>query len=383
MPKKHINVNVVKVPLKYPTSNHPQIFPRMPRLYLELIENKGKIKQDFINKEYIPSESYKPITPEPQNNQQLDTVEDDNISLAGSSVNTVSRVSSPGSVSSVASASTHNDLDRSNEELPASPDKPVLQDTISSRMKELLNDHDGDTSEDTPKDTPKDKYSRQRDINGHGMNGKTPPTLSELERNGGYVPRREYRDINHTPFDEQKQEDDKRELLFKFDLLRKSYPLANIPDFTIHTDIGTLQKAYEDNVRRLSLDSSVENYKTYLIYGFMGCEFVFGNFLGFDMQGFTQQQILSMNSYDKLLIELGEKSYIPEGSSWPVEIRLLFMIIMNAAFFIVSKMIMNKTGANLMGMMNSFNSSGNQAPNRRKRKMKGPSVNIDDIADIK
>ena len=87
----------------------------------------------------------------------------------------------------------------------------------------------------------------------------------------------------------------------------------------------------------------------------MGCEFVMGNFLGFDMQGFTQQQILSMNSYEKLLIELGEKSYVPSGSKWPVELRLLFMIIMNAAFFIVSKMIMKKTGANLLGMVNGMN----------------------------
>ena len=100
-----------------------------------------------------------------------------------------------------------------------------------------------------------------------------------------------------------------------------------------------MTKQYDHTVRRLSLDSTVENYKQYLIGGFMLTEFVFGNFLGFDMQGFTQQQIVSMSSYERLLIELGEKSYVPTGSKWPVELRLMFMIVMNAAFFIVSKMI--------------------------------------------
>ena len=119
----------------------------------------------------------------------------------------------------------------------------------------------------------------------------------------------------------------------------------------------------------------------------MGCEFVFGNFLGFDMQGFTQQQILSMNSYEKLLIELGEKSYVPTGSKWPIELRLLFMIIMNAAFFVVSKMIMKKTGANLMGMINSMhttsqNSAPSAVPPRPKRKMRGPNIDLGDIPDI-
>ena len=49
-----------------------------------------------------------------------------------------------------------------------------------------------------------------------------------------------------------------------------SYPGSNIPDYTVHTELTTLEKSYTDTVRRLSLDSSVESYKTYLVYGFMG-----------------------------------------------------------------------------------------------------------------
>ena len=97
------------------------------------------------------------------------------------------------------------------------------------------------------------------------------------------------------------------------------------------------------------------------------------------MQGFTQQQILSMNQYEKLLIELGEKSYVPTGSKWPVEVRLLFMIIINAGVFVVSKMILKKTGANLLGMMNSMNvPKQNQQP---KKKMKGPNIDLNNLPE--
>ena len=265
-------------------------------------------------------------------------------------------------------------------------------------MKQLLNE---DSASESVINSPKlnnrssnidnisenDKYSRHRNRHGHSISHKGPkgsaPTLKELETQGGYIPRKELRDINQSSLTEQQEEDSKREYLFKFDLLRKSYPNSIIPEYSIHTDYNTMQKSYSDSVRRLSLDSSVENYKTYLMYGFMGCEFLFGNFLGFDMQGFTQQQLTSMNSYEKLLIELGEKSYVPTGSKWPVELRLLFMIIMNAAFFIISKMIMKKTGANLIGMLNNMNSSPNSTDsNQRKRRMRGPNIDIGDIPDI-
>ena len=90
-----------------------------------------------------------------------------------------------------------------------------------------------------------------------------------------------------------------------------------------------------------------------------------------------------MHSYEKLLIELGEKSYVPSGSKWPVEVRLLFMIIMNAAFFLVSKMIMKKTGSNLMGMINSLNTNNTTSVNNininRKRRMKGPDIDLESL----
>ena len=133
----------------------------------------------------------------------------------------------------------------------------------------------------------------------------------------------------------------------------------------------------------------------------MVVEYVFSIWFKFDMKGFTQQQLLTMNSYERLLIELGEKSYIETESSWPVEARLLSMIVINAVVFIISKMVFNKTGANLLNMMNSvsgFNFGGsnnnssnivseeNETPNSnvftQKKKMKGPNIDINEFSFI-
>ena len=268
-------------------------------------------------------------------------------------------------------------------------------DALSERLKQLLGDTESEKNKSQNdkysrsikepninkgnKYTPYDKYKQQ--VVKEPDNNPHPPTLAELEARGHYQCKPELRDINFVGKNDYEEEDNKRELIFKFDLLKKSYPLAapTIPDYTIHSNLREMQKSYDTTVRKLSLDSSVESYKTYLIGGFMGVEFVFGNFLGFDMQGFTQQQIVTMHSYEKLLIEIGEKSYVPSGSKWPVELRLLFLIIMNAGFFIVSKMIMRKTGANLLNMVNNMNASS--TPPRLKRRMQGPKINVDDIPE--
>ena len=250
------------------------------------------------------------------------------------------------------------------------PDKiEVKQDNsdLTQRLKELLEDPSAPSASSVPSESKHDQPSVTETKN-------TIPTLSELEQKGevkqseAYIPKTEH--IQN----EEDIDDLKRELLFKFELLKKSYKGAQIPEFTIHSDYNLMKKTYEQTVRKLTLDSNVEQYKTYLIGGFMVVEYVLGRWLKFDMEGFTNQQVMNMNSYERLLIEIGEKSYIPGESNWPVEVRLLFLIIINAAFFIISRMIMKKTGSSILNMVNSMNTA-----NRPKRKMKGPQINLDNL----
>ena len=418
-------IKVVKIPLENNQVDRPQAFPKMSRLYLELLENKSKIKQDLINKEYDgkPSlnfidsnnknyqinddnkgENYEKSSPENSNSDSEKSSPENSEKSSPENSDSDSEKSSPENESKNFDRRLDNLLsdkkdDRGDDKKDYRGDdkkddigdiddidsvKSAEEDNLSIRLKELLkydkNSIDSNKRRGSIQNKSNDKYSKHIDKNYKYKN--SPPTLAELESRGVYQSKKELRDINQASFSEEQEEDLKRELLFKFEMLQKSYNTASIPEFSIHSDYNSMKKTYESTVRRLSLDSSIEQYKTYLIGGFMACEYIFGYFLGFDMQDFTKQQIISMHSYEKLLIELGEKSYVPTGSNWPVEIRLLGLIIINAALFVISKMIMKNTGANLLGMINNMNMASTSQPQQKKKKMSGPSINLDDIPQI-
>ena len=368
-------IKVIKIPNSPRSVPLPrQSFSRMPQLYLELLENKEKIKQSLVNVDFVPNKNISL----PNLSNGNDTLEN----FENNQKNNMPRspLSSRSSRSSYSSGSDLSDDDES--ETAETLDN--LRDKIS-KINIDTESSDNESNEDKLSRRLKNLLIDDEDNNNNYVNQmKSPPTLNELEHRGTVKREKHLPDMSRQAYENEDEEDLKREMLFKFDLLKKSYGNnENIPEFTIHSDYRTMEHTYESTLRKLSIDSTVDNYKTYLIGGFMLVEFVLGKFLKFDMEGFTQQQIVNMKSYERLLIELGEKSYTPEGSDWPVEIRLVFLIIINAAFFVISKILMKNTGTNILNMINSMNvNNTSQSAPVTKKKMKGPDISFDDLDEL-
>ena len=438
MPKQKILVN--KIPLTRPPIGKSQKFPKMSTLYLELIENKNKVKPALVNKNYEPpdiiTEKVEFSVDEPY--QPVQTVNSDIEENFSSPENSrINERNNYYSESEDEASRLEKGLDALKNKLRNMKDDSdidILSDSLSDKhsnisenFEDYRNEHDNDNKfqniddkssvvSDLASNSSNSSYSRGNEDLGNRLNklldeddsenntptsdgfkssrktsktnsrnysrSRFPPTLAELEKQGAYEPVRHLENMEDEN-DEQDEEDLKREMLFKFELLKKSYTGADVPEFSIHSDYKTMTRTYENCVKRLSLDSTVDSYKQYLIYGFLAVELGLSYFFKFDMNGFTKHQIMNMNSYDKLLIELGEKSYVPGDSDWPVELRLLLLIIVNAAFFLGGKLLQNKTGSNIFGMLESMGNtvatSGNVAA--KKRKMKGPEIDLDELPD--
>lgn len=367
MPPKNNIYTVTKVEHEFGLAKVRPKFPKMPELYLELLINKKKVNLTLASEKYI--HHYEPIV----------SSED---SFGGFKA-----------IPRITSISRENDGE---QPLIYSNDKPQPQ-LINHRSKETFNWESSDSMEPSP--IIKKKISRpissspqagsissntyrkvkksiissyynisKKDVDVTQPNTKDEKKGDEIRKEVKTNQLPPLKEIKKTfgenkpnvntfiDYEDAKDEDDKkRELLFKFKRLKKTYPRAEIPHFDMLSNHENMKRTYDSTMKNLAIDSTVETYKSYLMMSFMGCEIVLGK-IGFDMEGYTQQQTLYMTKYEKLLIELGEKSYVPSSiSKWPVEIRLMALVLFQTTIFIISKIIAKKTNVNLLQMYNNVN----------------------------
>lgn len=399
MPQKE-QLRIVRLPPDSRPVDRPISFPSMPQMYMELLENKEKIKQNLVNKDYEPEMV---SSPESAGRPPVDVPkshsDDDEDELTRLVREMDEQDEEFENLNDKSDRDRHRNDDYSIDEETYDRNRHRERDEGGSNRR-TKRDSDYDSSDDDAlyksvydalRDTDSEpsvsrgsKYSRHRDRSGHsvgGANNPAPP-LSQVHREAGYVPRTDLPDITRIQMSPEEEENQKRLLLMKFKVLRKKYPFADIPEFSIHSPYTDMKNEYEDTVRTIELDGCVEWYKKIMYMGFQGCELVFGKWLKLDMQGFTDYQMSSMSTtYEPLLVELGEKNYAPSGSKFPVEVRLFFWIIVNAAIFAFMKMTVGSSTP--VSAMPSFNMPTAPTPQSNPhRKMRGPTGTFDDLPDL-
>jgi hypothetical protein len=108
------------------------------------------------------------------------------------------------------------------------------------------------------------------------------------------------------------------------------------------------------------------------------------------MNGLTESQVNSLNSYDNLLYELGEKNSFSYTKKWPVEVRLLGYMAFNGLIFYAQKQLLSGNGEGFGKMMEMFakikgktsqsaSSNSQQFQQPSTTKMKGPTIKPEDI----
>jgi hypothetical protein len=138
----------------------------------------------------------------------------------------------------------------------------------------------------------------------------------------------------------------------KFGMLREGWPSMYIPILDSGVTLRQIHAMYNHFVSQIHIQQSADGYKQWMVVMWYGIE-VLGTRAGLNMNGYAKSQMSSMSKYERLLIELGENKYketaalsggVVQASSWPVEMRLLGVALLNALIFVIVRTCMKYLG---------------------------------------
>lgn len=136
----------------------------------------------------------------------------------------------------------------------------------------------------------------------------------------------------------------KSEFKVKFGILREKFPNLNVIDLHESLDLDQMHDLYDYYIKHILISKETGQYKAYMVIFLMFIEVIGVKLLKLNMSGYTLSQLRIINRYDSLFAELGEKWLVSGGSGWPVEARLMMMMLFNAVIFLVVRYLCSWLG---------------------------------------
>lgn len=393
-------LNVVKEPLETPMDDKPVRFaPFVQNLHLELLEVKEKLIPGLppVILTRKPQSLTQPPQPAPQASAQAPQPKPS----APAPVVPKKSIVIPTELSASEEEDfSDSDTEESSIEIPDSP-KPKKTKPAAQKPTDSTSYDDSDSEESSGMEELREKKQEPQPKDKDPLPSTSPNIPPQYDQKDADAEAYD----NLTP--EERETQEKEELLIKFKILKKKYrtqPNVDIPTFNEHSDLKSMKTTYKRTIQELLLDECVERNKTYLKCALFMIETLCVNMLGLtDMEGFTRSQIGSMYQYEKLLIELGEQSYDRWNLNIPISLQLIGAVLLQGFMFWMYKYVEKNNGHEQAETFRTFMGNapvdtqkpqqsntpppGGQPPGGQqpppaqpqRRKMEGPSIRASDL----
>jgi hypothetical protein len=151
---------------------------------------------------------------------------------------------------------------------------------------------------------------------------------------------------------------DREMLLKQLDILRMRFKQAKIPENTESLQIPDIRRIVNRNVAQLKRNRNVATYKLGMVAVLLVMELFFARVCKVDVSRFMQWHYSNMQSYEEILVELGEvSSPITEASPMT---QLCLLMFFNSALFVGNELMLKYFQVDVLNVMSSI--TGAQLP---------------------
>ncbi len=276
----------------------------VPQLYLELIENKSKVKPELKNVDYVCP--LKSLDREAEDAEIFSPPELPQVDASFlTRISESSRESNKGSRNSAKSIESINSQDSSYGRKLTPMERKFLY------LEKLKN-----------------------------MTSKT----SELNKPSPVIPPQSLNEMREQRAEQKNvQNAEKQLLLGKINLFKSVYKNSGMPEVDMNTDFNFMQEEYQAKLKNIKISEKHLFLRKLLAGYFVIVEIGCGMLFKMDMKDFAKTQLLTIGNYDKYLVEICHKRYLPDApSTIAVEWRLAGAVLIQTVGVVVIQKLFGK-----------------------------------------